>query len=162
MEIYKKELLRRFNHQNKKSELKYSTICSFMIRSNKIDQLISDIYVENRFRIQLSFYEFRELILGLNKTNRYIKYKKEKSSFRQKKIKKKELSEKNILKKEWRKKVKYKDDRSKKNHFDYSDYFREYNYRSLRRWHKVRISQGDFDLQKKWKKYKHFNTEWLW
>jgi len=81
-----------------------------------------------------------------------------KQSYHKKKI----LSDDEIRKREWRKEIKYKDSRSKKNYFNWSKYIRDYNYRSLRRWTKARLDKSDYDLERGWKRYNHFNTEYFW
>lgn len=171
MEFYRNELLKRINESERKSYFKKTSLYSCDINNSRILQFCSILYSEYQNELKIHFDDFIAILFYQNPTSDQLfwrsfyakKYNKNKKSYRRKKEhKKKILTEDIIRKRDWRKKKKYKDERSKNNHFDYSDYYREFNYRSHRRWEKMRLRAGDYDLEKKWKKHNHFNTEWLW
>jgi hypothetical protein len=160
MEAYRKEFIRRMNKVSKGD--KYYSISPY--RYNDLNEreleLLSLIYIENE--IKMTFYEFKRKVFFQN----VIKYSPE-TKKKSKYVRKRSHTKKNntlhtIRKKEWKAKVNKKDERSKKRQFSYDDYERSENNRSYRRWVKRCIKQEDYYLDKGWKSYIHFRTDYFW
>lgn len=127
-------------------------------------QILEELYVHWKDYFPLTFQDFVFYILEIHEPSLgYFRPKLKSSGYRRRPAHQpKELSEKEITQREWRKNKKRNDPRSKKNQFDYSDYYRESNNRSLRRWVKARLKAEDYDLEKGWRGWKHYDTDWEW
>ena len=160
MEGLREEFLRRYSKKDRNCDYRYENTSSYMRSNSTAMQILSNIYEEYKSELNMHYDEFIDEIFYVRPWNYNNKRKflynweivrgngYKKKPHHEKKM----LSEDDKRKREWRKKQK-RDSKRNRKVVRWSKMIRDENDRSLRRWTRSRLSSGDYDLEKGWRKY---------